>query len=114
MSSSTKPTYIRSNGDVGKQTRWRISYLPERFWALLNTIYMFFHTFISEPATESYKNKKPNKIGGFRSSGYGGPGGGGGGDGSGRPGGGNRGGLNKAIGGINSVGGGCDPTSQMG
>ncbi|GAM23499.1 hypothetical protein SAMD00019534_066740 [Acytostelium subglobosum LB1] len=98
MDVDSRSTYVSQNGTVTKKTFWSIKTIREYFWFILNQILAFFHTLVSDPATEKYKNKGRGGSDGF--GGYGGGGGGGGGGygrGGGAGGGGGRMGTMKSI-----------------
>ncbi|KAK5576228.1 hypothetical protein RB653_007369 [Dictyostelium firmibasis] len=67
-----KPTYI-SGGSVTQQGRskWRLSYIPEFIWGLLNQITNFFSTLIGGSASPRRVNSQSGgrRLAGFDSGG---------------------------------------------
>nr|ABK20965.1 unknown [Picea sitchensis]ABK22329.1 unknown [Picea sitchensis] len=66
--------YIENGTVKAKRSMWRLSFIIELFWAVVNLIANFIRTMFSMEATESYKKKSGSRGGGWDS----GPGGGGG------------------------------------
>merc|ERR1711915_726115 len=66
--------YIEDGTVKAKRSMWRLSFIVELFWAVVNLIASFIRTMFSMEATESYKKKSGSRGGGWDS----GPGGGGG------------------------------------
>ncbi|KAK9829416.1 hypothetical protein WJX72_005735 [[Myrmecia] bisecta] len=74
--------YIVNGQVVQKRSPWRLSIIPDTFWAIVNAIAFFFTTLFNPQASDDYKShgrKKGWGSGGGPGGGPGKPGGGGGG-----------------------------------
>eukprot|EP01018_Ginkgo_biloba_P036173 Gb_12678 [translate_table: standard] len=57
--------YIEKGTVKAKRSMWRLSFLIEIFWAVLNFIGNFFNTMFSMEATKTYKKKPGSRGGGW-------------------------------------------------
>ncbi|BFI23886.1 hypothetical protein AXG93_1130s1210 [Marchantia polymorpha subsp. ruderalis] len=105
--------YISAGEVTGKRSPWRLSFISETFWAIINLVMGFIMTMFSMEAASSYGKKQPTKRSpsGFGNGG-GPPGFGGGGPGGpgGRPGGGGSG--PRGLSGLSNVRG-IDHTTPL-
>ncbi|XP_033744641.1 selenoprotein K-like [Pecten maximus] len=44
--------YVSQGNVMESQSPWRLSYIPEMFWGLINFIVLFFHTLVSPSITK--------------------------------------------------------------
>ncbi|KAG0589844.1 hypothetical protein KC19_1G053200 [Ceratodon purpureus] len=92
--------YIQSGEVRARRSPWRLSIIPDTFFALINVVIAFLRTMFSLDAHQSYGKRSDKRRSG---SSYGGGGGGPGGPGGGGGGGGPSGGYGRGPRGMDNV-----------